>query len=77
MLRVILGLIVAVLVVAIAWFLAGLPGTVSAEIGDYSFDAAAPVVALGLLLLFIVLYLAVSPDRFAGRGTAPHRSGPP
>ncbi len=57
MLRVILGLIVAVLVVAIAWFLAGLPGTVSAEIGDYSFDAAAPVVALGLLLLFIVLYL--------------------
>lgn len=59
MLRVIVILVTAAIVVAIAWFLGALPGTVSAEIGAYSFEAAAPVVGLGLLVLFLVLYLIV------------------
>ena len=59
MLRVIVILVTAVIVVAIAWFLGALPGTVTAEIGAYSFEAAAPVVGLGLLVLFVVLFLVV------------------
>ncbi len=59
MLRVLLALVTAAVVVAIAWLLAGLPGTVNAEIGNYSFEAAAPVVAFGLLVGFLVLYLLV------------------
>ncbi len=54
--RVLLALVVGAVVLALAWALAGLPGQVSADIGSISFEAATPVVALGLLLLFIVLY---------------------
>jgi len=54
--RVLLVLLVAGLVLALAWALAGLPGRISGEVGDFSFEAATPVVALGLLLLFIVFY---------------------
>ncbi len=56
MLRVFGVLITAAIVVALAWALAGLPGTVSAEIGGYAYEARASVTALGLLVLFIVLY---------------------
>lgn len=59
MLRVIGILIAAAIVLAIAWALAGLPGTVSAEIGGYAYEARASVTALGLLVLFLVLYLVV------------------
>ena len=59
MLRVIGILITAAIVVAVAWFFAGLPGTVSVEIGDYAFEASASVAALALLLLFVLLYLVV------------------
>jgi HemY protein len=54
--RVILVLLVAGVVLALAWELASLPGRVSASVGNVSFEAATPVVALGLLLLFAVLY---------------------
>jgi HemY protein len=54
--RILLVLLTAAVVLAIAWWLAGLPGRVTAEIGDLSFEAATPVVALGLALTFVVLY---------------------
>jgi HemY protein len=57
--RVLLFLFFAVVIIAAAWWLALLPGTVSAEIGTFSFEAELPVVALGLLVLFILLYLLV------------------
>ena len=55
--RALVVLLVAAVVLAGAWVLAGLPGRVSVDIGAYQFEAAAPVAALGLLLLFVVLYL--------------------
>lgn len=54
--RVLLVLVIAGLVLALAWGLASLPGTFSAQVGDISFEAASPVVALGSLLLFVLLY---------------------
>jgi HemY protein len=54
--RILLVLLVAVVVLALAWALASLPGRVSGEIGDISFEAPATVVLLGLLLSFAVLY---------------------
>ena len=57
--RALLVLIVAAVVVLAAWWLALLPGTVNAEIGSISFEAATPVVALALLASFIVLYVIV------------------
>ncbi len=56
MLRVLFVLLVGGAVVALAWVLAGLPGHVVAQIGDTTFEAATPVVGLGLLLSFGVLY---------------------
>lgn len=57
--RVLLVLLVGGVVLAAAWMLAGLPGRVTAEIGAFTFEAATPVAALGLLLLFVVLYALV------------------
>jgi HemY protein len=56
MLRVLLVLLVGGAVLVVAWALAGLPGHVTAQIGDTTFEAATPVVALGLLLVFAVHY---------------------
>ena len=55
--RVLLVLLLVGLVLLVAWTLAGLPGHVSARIGSLAIDAATPVVALGLLLAFVVLYV--------------------
>lgn len=54
--RILLVLLVAAVVLGLAWGLASLPGTMNADIGAYSFQAATPVVALGLLLLFALVY---------------------
>jgi HemY protein len=54
--RVLLVLLVAGVVLALAWGLAGLPGRVTGEVGDFSFEAATPVAALALVLSFILLY---------------------
>ncbi|HEY7580774.1 MAG TPA: heme biosynthesis HemY N-terminal domain-containing protein [Acetobacteraceae bacterium] len=54
--RVILVLLAAAVVLALAWGLASLPGTVSGDIGNITFAAPTSVAALGLLLLFAVLY---------------------
>jgi len=65
--RVLLVLVICGIVLALAWALAGLPGRVTATIGDITFEAAAPVVALGLLLLFVLLLLAVVRGRVLRR----------
>jgi HemY protein len=57
--RIIVFLVVAAVVVVAAWWLSLLPGTVNAEIGSISFEAATPVVAVGLLVGFILLYATV------------------
>ena len=57
--RVLLAFLSGVIVLALAWALASLPGRVSAEIGELSFEARTPVVALGLVLIFAVLYAVV------------------
>jgi HemY protein len=54
--RILLILLVGVIVLALAWGLASLPGRVSGEIGNISFEAPTSVAGLGLLLLFAVLY---------------------
>jgi HemY protein len=59
MLRVLGLLITAAIVLGLAWFAAGLPGHVGAEIGPYSINAATPIVALGLLALFVILYVLI------------------
>jgi len=57
--RIVLTLVTGGIALGLAWYLAGISGQVSADIGPYTFEAATPVVLLGLLLLFVVLYLAV------------------
>ncbi len=57
--RIVLLLIAAAIALAIAWVIAGLPGEVSARIGRYDIKAAAPVAALGSLLLFFLAYWLV------------------
>ncbi len=54
--RVLLSLILAGIVVAFAWFLAGLPGTVTATIGQTTVQMAVSVLAVCLLLALLVLY---------------------
>jgi len=55
--RVLLTLVVAAVVVAVAWYLAGLPGNVTAQIGGVTFQAAVSVVAVALLATFVALYI--------------------
>jgi len=59
MLRVIAVLIVSAVVVAIAWFVAHLPGHVGFRVGDITIEASAPVMALAGLVLLIALYALV------------------
>lgn len=54
--RILIVLVVAALVIALAWGLASLPGQVSAQIGTFNFETASPVAALGSLVLFVLLY---------------------
>jgi HemY protein len=53
--RVLYFLLAAIIVLAAAWFVAGLPGRFTAQIGDTTVEAATPVVALVLLLTLAVL----------------------
>jgi HemY protein len=54
--RILFVVVTAAVVLAVAWALAALPGRMTANIGDITFEAATPVVALGLLLAFVLLY---------------------
>ncbi len=58
--RAVLGLtVLAAALIALAWWVAGLPGSVSATIGDTTFGAATPVALVLLALLFLVLYVVI------------------
>jgi HemY protein len=55
--RVFTILIGAAILVAVAWWIAGLPGEVAAQIGETSYEASVPVTVLLLVVLFVVIYL--------------------
>ncbi|HWA80001.1 MAG TPA: heme biosynthesis HemY N-terminal domain-containing protein, partial [Acetobacteraceae bacterium] len=55
--RVLFFLVASVVVLAIAFGLALLPGTVSAEIGSISLTLRTPLAALGLILLILLAYV--------------------
>lgn len=55
--RVLIVLLAAIVTVALAWGLASLPGRVSGQIGDLSFDAATPIAVLALIIAFALLYV--------------------
>ena len=55
--RVIWFLVACALVLAFAWFMAGLPGRITAQFGSTTVEAATPVVAVAFLLLLLVLYV--------------------
>lgn len=58
--RAVFGLtIVAAALITLAWWVALLPGTVSATIGETTIGAATPVALVLLTLLFLVLYIAI------------------
>jgi HemY protein len=52
-------LILGAVVVAVAWRVAGLPGEVTADIGEIGYSASVPVTILLLVVLFIVLYAVI------------------
>ncbi len=54
--RVLYVLLACIVVLGVAWALAGLSGRVTAEFGATTVEMATPVAVLGLLLLFVVLY---------------------
>src|SRR5262245_2639421 len=54
--RILAVLLIAAMVLALAWGLASLPGRIDAEIGEFTIAAPVPIAALGLLLLFVLLY---------------------
>jgi HemY protein len=58
--RVILFLVLCAVVVAIAWWVAGLPGTVSASLAGLSIQTATPVAILLLAALVLVLQLLLT-----------------
>ena len=57
--RVIAFLVVAAAAIAIAWWVAALPGSVAIAIGALSIAAPTPVAVLGAVVLFVILYLLV------------------
>ena len=57
--RVLLFLVVAAIVVALAWQVAKLPGEAVVQISGVTVEASAPVMVLGAALLFAVLYLLI------------------
>lgn len=57
--RVILILLAGAILVAAAWWVAGLPGTVAAQLGETSYEASVPVTILLLVVLFLVLHVLI------------------
>ncbi len=58
--RAVLGLtVLAAAAIALAWWVAGLPGTVSATVGDTTLSTSSPVALVLLALLFLVIYFVV------------------
>ena len=50
-------LIIAAIVVAVAWAVSLLPGSVSAQFGDLTYEASTPVTVLLAAILFVLLYI--------------------
>jgi HemY protein len=71
--RVIGFLILAVVLVAIAYALNALPGQIAATVGSYSFQAPLPLVVVAAVVLFLVLYMLLR--LFALFFSAPGRFG--
>jgi HemY protein len=63
--RVILIILVSAIVVAVAWWVAMLPGSVAIHLGETAIDAPVPVALLGLVVLFVLLYVLVRVAVFA------------
>lgn len=57
--RILYVLVASALTLAFAWWLAGLPGRVTIAFGITTLEMATPVAVLGLLVLFLVLYLVL------------------
>lgn len=57
--RILRVLLVAGLVIAAAWWLALIPGTVTAQLGGLTVETSAPAAGLGLVVLFALVYLLV------------------
>jgi HemY protein len=55
--RVLYVLAASIVTLAVAWGVAGLPGRVTAQFGATTVETATPVAALGLVLLFVMLYV--------------------
>ena len=74
-------LLLAAAVLAAAWYLAGLPGTITAQIGATTIQAPTAIAVLAALILFVVLHLLVRllgglwhlPRRWRGRISGRHR----
>ena len=57
--RIVAILVIGAVAVAVAWFLAGLPGQVVADIGSITIELSTPVATLGLLLVFTLAYVTL------------------
>jgi HemY protein len=57
--RILTVLAASIVVLGIAWVVAGLPGRITAEFGGTTVEMATPVAAVGLLLVFLALYLVL------------------
>ena len=57
--RVLTFLIVAAILVAVAWWMIELPGSVSVNVGAINMSAPTPVALLAALVLFLVIYIIV------------------
>ena len=57
MAKILLTLLLTAAVLILTWTIAGLPGQISIEIGEYAIDAPVPIAGLGLIALFTLLYL--------------------
>jgi HemY protein len=55
--RVVFFAVVAVVVITVAWLIAGIPGHVAARFGSIAIETSAPVAILGLIILAAVLLL--------------------
>src|ERR1700757_3682972 len=59
MLKVLLFLLAGVIIVALAWFLAGIPGHVVATIGAYTLETSAPIAIVMLVALVVAILIVL------------------
>jgi HemY protein len=57
--RIILFLLVGGAIITAAWFLAGIPGHVSASIGTFSVETSTPIAILALIVLVIAILIVI------------------